>query len=83
MSVEVVEWHKLPFVKQIELLLDTTVLISPAGDVSMTAPFLPRGSHAILMNYYVTDDGSFGFKKGSSASIEGMLLDNFPHFNKD
>jgi hypothetical protein len=80
--VEVIEWHKKSFVKQIELLLNTTILISPAGGVSMIAPFLPRGSHAILMDYYVTND-SYGFKNGSSGSMEGMLLNHFPHFKKD
>lgn len=82
-SVEVVEWQKMPFVRQIELLLQTTILISPAGGVSMIAPFLPHGSHAILMDYYVTEEKSYGFKNGSSASMEGMLLNHFPHFKKD
>ena len=48
----------------------------------MIAPFLPHGSHAILMDYYVTAN-AFGFEKGSSASMEGMLLNHFPHFKKD
>jgi hypothetical protein len=48
----------------------------------MITPFLPHGAHAILMDYYVTKD-AFGFKKGSSASMEGMLLNHFPHFKKD
>jgi hypothetical protein len=78
----VVEWHKVPFPKQIELLLNTTILISPAGGVSMIAPFLPHGAHAILMDYYVNHSG-FGFNAGSSASMEGMLLNHFPHFKKD
>jgi hypothetical protein len=80
--VEVIEWHKMALVKQIELLLHTTILISPAGGVSMIAPFLPHGSHAILMDYYVTENSS-GFEIGSSASMEGMLLNHFPHFKKD
>ncbi len=80
--IEVIEWHKMSFVKQIGLLLNTTILISPAGGVSMIAPFLPHGSHAILMDYYVTQN-SFGFDNGSSASMEGMLLNHFPHFKKD
>jgi hypothetical protein len=81
-SVEVIEWHKMAFVKQIELLLNTTIFISPAGGVSMIAPFLPHGSHAIIMDYYATQN-SFGFPIGSSASMEGMLLNHFPHFKKD
>ena len=80
--VDVIEWHKIPFIKQIELLLKTTILITPCGGVSMIAPFLPHGSHAIIMDYYVSVDG-FGFEKGSSASMEGMLLNHFPHFKKD
>ena len=80
--VNVIEWNKISFVQQIELLLNTTILISPAGGVSMIAPFLPHGSHAILMDYYVTHD-AFGFKVGSSASMEGMLLNHFSHFKKD
>jgi hypothetical protein len=80
--VDVIEWHKMAFVKQIDLLLNTTIFISPAGGVSMIAPFLPYGSHAILMDYYVIENSS-GFQAGSSASMEGMLLNHFPHFKKD
>jgi hypothetical protein len=80
--VEVIEWQKITFVKQIELLLNTTILISPPGGVSMIAPFLPHGSHAIILDYYVTKP-SHGFQNGSSASMEGMLLNHFPHFKKD
>jgi len=72
----------MKFVEQIKLVINTTILISPAGGVSMIAPFLPHGSHAILMDYYVTKDG-LGFQNGSSASMEGMLLNHFPHFKKD
>ena len=80
--VDVIEWHKLSFPKQVELLLNTTILISPPGGVSMIVPFLPHGSHAILMDYYAPQ-GGFGFEPGSSASMEGMLLNHFPHFKKD
>ena len=82
-SIDVIEWHKVTFVEQIQILLNTTILISPAGGVSMVAPFLPHGSHAILMDYYVTGENSFGFRNGSSASMEGMFLNHFPHFKKD
>lgn len=78
----VIEWHKMELAKQIELLLNTTILLSPAGGVAMIAPFLSYGSHAILMDYHVTKS-SFGFVAGSSASMEGMLLNHFPHFKKD
>ena len=34
------------------------------------------------MDYYVTEN-YFGFENGSSASMEGVLLNHFPHFKKD
>jgi hypothetical protein len=78
---EVVEWHTIPFKKQIEKLLDTTILITPCGGVSMIIPMLPHGAHTIVMDYYVNVPAR-GFKIGQSASMEGAFLNHFPHVRK-
>ncbi|CAF3675408.1 unnamed protein product [Rotaria sp. Silwood1] len=79
--MEVIEWQNIPFNKQIEKLLNTTILITPCGGVSMIIPMLPHGAHAIVMDYYVTQE-QYGFKRGQSASMEGASLNHFPHVRK-
>lgn len=64
--VYIVEWHQMLFIKQIELSLLTTILISSARGVSIRAPFLPHGSQ-----------NSMGFNIGASVSMEGILLNHF------
>lgn len=81
-TVDTIEWHKVSFSKQLAILLNTTILISPCGGVSMNAPFLPIGSSAIIMDYYVTDPTIYQFKPGSSASMEGSLHNHFSHYRK-
>jgi hypothetical protein len=81
-SFEVVEWHKVPFAKQIEMLLNTTILITPSGGVSARAPFLPRGGHAIIMDYYATR-AMLNQRPGNSATLEGEFHNYFPHYHKD
>lgn len=80
-STEVIEWHSIPFKKQIEKILSTTILITPCGGVSMLTPLLPHGAHAIIMDYYVTEE-AHGFKRGQSASMDGALMNHFPHVRK-
>jgi hypothetical protein len=80
-SIEVVEWHKIPFNKQISKLLNTTILITPCGGVSMIIPMLPHGAHAIVMDYYVTHS-EHGFNKGQTASMEGSFLNHIHHVKK-
>ncbi|CAF1338655.1 unnamed protein product [Didymodactylos carnosus] len=81
-SFEVVEWHKIPFPKQIEMLIHTTILITPSGGVSTRAPFLPRGAHAIIMDYYVLTPNQ-DVQRGYSGTLEGEFHNYFPHYIKD
>ncbi|CAF3689150.1 unnamed protein product [Adineta steineri] len=80
-SVDVVEWHTIPFNKQIEKLLNTTILITPCGGVSLILPLLPNGAHAIVMDYYATV-AVHGFSIGESGSMEGALLNHIAHVRK-
>ena len=80
-SVEVVEWHKITFNEQISKLLNTTILITPCGGVSLILPLLPHGAHAIVMDYYVSKSGH-GYESGQSGSMEGALLNHISHVRK-
>ncbi|CAF1193206.1 unnamed protein product [Didymodactylos carnosus] len=50
----------------------------------MIIPFLPRGAHTIVMDYFVSkyDHPSFGFKLNQSASMEGAFLNHITHVQK-
>ncbi|CAF3253883.1 unnamed protein product [Rotaria socialis] len=80
-SSEVIEWHTIPFKKQIEKLLQTTILITPCGGVSLIIPMLPHGAHAIVMDYYVSV-AAHGFHAGESGSMEGAFLNHISHVRK-
>ncbi|CAF0915101.1 unnamed protein product [Adineta steineri] len=80
-STEVIEWHTIPFDKQIEKLLHTTILITPCGGVSLILPMLPHGAHAIVMDYYVNVP-AHGFLRRESASMEGAFLNHISHVRK-
>ena len=80
-SMEVVEWHTIPFNEQISKLINTTILITPCGGVSLILPLLPHGAHAIVMDYYVTVS-AHGFQAGQSGSMEGALLNHISHVRK-
>jgi hypothetical protein len=71
-AVEVVELEKMPWSKQLELVLSTTLLITPCGGLSTILPFLPVGASAIVMDY--PDPGV-----NRSVSMEGQLWNHFPH----
>ncbi|CAF1490097.1 unnamed protein product [Rotaria magnacalcarata] len=80
-STEVIEWHSIPFKTQIEKLLNTTILITPCGGVSLIIPMLPRGAHAIVMDYYATTSGP-GYNAGESGAMEGAFLNHISHVQK-
>ena len=80
-TTEVIEWHTISFRQQVEKLLNTTILITPCGGVSLILPLLPRGAHAIVMDYYV-NVGAHGFSPGQSGSMEGAFLNHIPHVRK-
>jgi hypothetical protein len=77
-TTEVIEWHTLSFRQQVEKLLSTTILITPCGGVSLILPLLPRGAHAIVMDYYV-NTALHGFSVGQSGSMDGAFLNHISH----
>lgn len=48
-EVEVVEWHRLTIVEQVQLATRTTVLVTPPGGVSFISIFLPRWATTIRL----------------------------------
>jgi hypothetical protein len=87
-EVDLVEWNDISMFKQLKMLSETTLMISPPGGVSMTIPFLPDGAHAIVMDYYNEYNyehpiGWFGpLRKGESISMDAALWGYFPHVKK-
>jgi hypothetical protein len=79
--VRVVDWSKMSIAKQLEIAVKTTILISPPGGVSMIAPFLPEGAHAIFMDFFATKK-QFGYEEGESASMEAAFWGHWLHFKK-
>jgi hypothetical protein len=79
--IQVVDWSSMSIEEQLQLLLNTTILVTPAGGVSMTAPFLPRGAHAIFMDYYVSHT-MYGFREGESGSMEAAFWGHWPYLKK-
>ena len=66
-------------------LYKTTILITPCGGVSMIAPFLPKGTHAIIMDFYVNSNAYLKgerYEIGESGSMDAALFNYFPHFRK-
>ncbi len=83
-KVSVVEWHTLSLKQNLQLLSTVTVLITPCGGVSTLLPFLPVGSHALVMDYLNLDAHShFGGNVGDSMHMEGMLWDHLWHIRVD
>ena len=70
----VVDWKDLTMEEQFSLLLSTTIVVSPQGGCSTLLPFLPRGAHAITMDY---PEGS------TSISLEGGFWDHWSHIKND
>jgi hypothetical protein len=83
-TIDVIEidYAKLSIQQQLELMMNITVFISPAGGVSMMAPFLPTGSHAIFMDFHVTTE-QYGFDKDTSGSMEGAFWNHWNHFKRN
>ncbi|CAF1225483.1 unnamed protein product [Didymodactylos carnosus] len=81
-EVNVVVWQKLSFREQVDIMLKTTIFITPSGGVSMMAPFLPIGAHIITPDF-LSDRDMPGFKKGESVALEGNFWAYWPHVHKD
>lgn len=85
-ELHVQEWHKMKnWTEQLELLGRTSILITPAGGVSMNGPFLPKGGALILMDYLANENDSKQFEcnnPGESCSMEAVFWSAFPHLTK-
>lgn len=66
-DVDIIEWQKLGVKGNLEELGKTTILLTPCGGVSMMLPFLPPGSHAIVM-------GESGWPSQSRGIADGYRL---------
>lgn len=73
---------ELDITNQLLLFSKTTILITPPGGISMNIPFLPIGSHAIIMDYYGQDEPRLDTVEGESASMEISFWNLFPHIQK-
>ena len=77
--ITVIDWKDIGLTDQLELLMSTTVIISPAGGVSTLLPFLPNGAHAILMDFpLIEEEGG-----SKSVSMEGGFWDHWSHIKND
>ncbi|CAF1406226.1 unnamed protein product [Rotaria sp. Silwood1] len=84
-KTDIINWKGMPFRNQMHELYSTTVLITPCGGVSSTVPFLPKGAHAIIMDYYVNKAAYIPgemWKVGESGSMDSALWNYFPHIRK-
>ncbi|CAF5012475.1 unnamed protein product, partial [Rotaria sp. Silwood1] len=84
-QLDVIDWNKFTFAQQMHELYKTTILITPCGGISTIIPFLPDGTHAIIMDFYVNKQAyakGARYKIGESASMDAALWNYFPHIRK-
>ncbi|KAJ3097344.1 hypothetical protein HDU97_004922 [Phlyctochytrium planicorne] len=82
-TIKVVDFKDYTIQEQLKLLLQTTVLITPSGGISMVLPFLPDGANAILLDYLEKEDSYLiGSKAGESVSMEAPFWNYWPHVKK-
>ncbi|KAJ1562811.1 hypothetical protein HK405_007397, partial [Cladochytrium tenue] len=78
-ELRVVDWVRLSVGEQLALLQSATLLVSPAGGVSMLTPFLPDGAHAVFLDYLEREDNGFvGTRPGLSVSMEAPFWNHWP-----
>ncbi|CAF3138815.1 unnamed protein product, partial [Rotaria sp. Silwood2] len=73
-QLDVIDWNKYTFTQEMHELYKTTILITPCGGISTIIPFLPKGAHAIVMDFYVSKEAyreSDRYRVGESASMDG------------
>ncbi|CAD7962886.1 unnamed protein product [Amoebophrya sp. A120] len=68
-------WRLPTFRAQLQLLLRTTVLITPSGGISTILPFLPKGSFVILPTY----QAPVGFFARPFSSLMALLFRPWGH----
>ncbi|CAF3509515.1 unnamed protein product [Rotaria sp. Silwood1] len=82
---DVIDWSQYAFTQQMHELYKTTILITPCGGISTIIPFLPEGTHAIIMDFYVNKQAYLKgerYRIGESGSMDGALFNYFPHVRK-
>ncbi|CAF2144734.1 unnamed protein product [Rotaria magnacalcarata] len=75
-QLDVIDWSRYSFSQQLHELYKTTILITPCGGISAIIPFLPEGTHAIVMDYYVNKAAYLPgerYQVGESGSMEAAL----------
>ncbi|CAF3609301.1 unnamed protein product [Rotaria sp. Silwood1] len=75
-QLDVIDWSKYTFTQQMHELYKTTILITPCGGISTIIPFLPGGTHAIIMDFYVNKQAyrkDEKYRVGESASMDGAF----------
>uniref|UniRef100_A0A7S3AW65 Glycosyltransferase 61 catalytic domain-containing protein n=1 Tax=Haptolina ericina TaxID=156174 RepID=A0A7S3AW65_9EUKA len=77
-------FNDLTMARQLELVSQTSIAVSPCGGVSMILPFLPEGAYAVLMNYMIgpKDVRRHGECDGCSWTMEAELWRHVRHVNK-
>ena len=82
-QVDVINIGKLSLKDQLKEMLATTIFITPNGGISMSIPFLPIDSYAIIMDYYGGEKKPFfHYDNGDSASMEVSFWNLWTHVNK-
>ncbi|CAF1044837.1 unnamed protein product [Rotaria sp. Silwood1] len=75
-QLDVIDWSKYTFTQQMHELYKTTILITPCGGISTIISFLPGGTHAIIMDFYVNKQAyrkDEKYRVGESASMDGAF----------
>jgi len=50
-NIVATDFSGMSMAEQLKLVSSTTLAVSPCGGISMILPFMPEGSHAVLVNY--------------------------------
>ena len=73
-DVRVTGFAGMPLAEQLQLITSTSVCFSPGGGVSLLLPFLPRGAHAILVNYIIrTLDSHYAGEHGECSNCSSTM----------
>ena len=70
------------FAEQVAQITNCTILVTPPGGMAMVAPFLPHGSHLIVLDYYSGGEPELDYTKGESVSMEAAFWNLLPWIRK-
>lgn len=76
--VKVIEWQHSSLQEQMEILMNTSLLITPAGGISMLIPFLPIHAHVLIMDF-PSNRAQFGIPANASGSMEASFWTAWTH----